>query len=86
MTGGFLRPTVSNLPLPRLKPQPKCITMMIYNRRRSYERKGSLYADLTLHQEYLRLERNFEEGLLKKENREGRSTFEPVYDLEEWSK
>lgn len=39
LTGGFIRPTLFNVPLPRLKPQPLRISMMIKDRRRRRERR-----------------------------------------------
>lgn len=55
LTGGYLRPTLFNPPLPRLKPQPIGLSMMIHNRLRKRERRmerrreyASLRADLKL--------------------------------------
>ncbi|WVF70767.1 hypothetical protein IAT40_005561 [Kwoniella sp. CBS 6097] len=39
LTGGFHRPTLFNPPLPRMKPQPIGISMMIQNRLRKRERR-----------------------------------------------
>ncbi|WWC86086.1 uncharacterized protein L201_000957 [Kwoniella dendrophila CBS 6074] len=39
LTGSFHRPTLFNIPLPRMKPQPKSIGSMIHNRLRSRERR-----------------------------------------------
>ena len=39
LTGGFLRPTIFNGPLPRIKPQPLGLSMMIHNRLRARERR-----------------------------------------------
>ncbi|WWD18000.1 hypothetical protein CI109_102447 [Kwoniella shandongensis] len=39
LTGAFHRPTLFNPPLPRLKPQPISISMMIHNRLRARERR-----------------------------------------------
>ncbi|EAL22159.1 hypothetical protein CNBC2970 [Cryptococcus deneoformans B-3501A] len=39
LTGGYLRPTLFNPPLPRLKPQPIGLSMMIHNRLRKRERR-----------------------------------------------
>ncbi|WVO13156.1 hypothetical protein L204_100768 [Cryptococcus depauperatus] len=49
LTGAFHRPTLFNPPLPRLKPQPIGLSMMIHNRLRARERrmeKRKLYASL----------------------------------------
>ncbi|OCF38582.1 hypothetical protein I317_07649 [Kwoniella heveanensis CBS 569] len=55
LTGGFHRPTLFNPPLPRLKPQPIGISMMIQNRLRKRERRharrkvwASLLSDMRL--------------------------------------
>jgi hypothetical protein len=39
LTGGYLRPTLFNPPLPRLKPQPEGLSMMIHKRLRVRERR-----------------------------------------------
>ncbi|KAK8865815.1 hypothetical protein IAR55_000962 [Kwoniella newhampshirensis] len=39
LTGAYHRPTLFNPPLPRLKPQPISISMMIHNRLRARERR-----------------------------------------------
>ncbi|OCB89210.1 hypothetical protein A7U60_g3696 [Sanghuangporus baumii] len=64
MTGGFLKPTILNPPLPRLKPQPLHISMMMYRRRVGYERMAQKYIRLKGYQEDLGTEVKFEEALL----------------------
>ncbi|KAF8886728.1 hypothetical protein BD779DRAFT_1441452 [Infundibulicybe gibba] len=63
LTGGFLRPTFANPPLPRLKPQPLAISRIIYKRRLARERRFMRLIDLKEAMDDLRRERAFEEGL-----------------------
>ncbi|PPQ83399.1 hypothetical protein CVT25_003846 [Psilocybe cyanescens] len=39
MTGGFIRPTVLNIPLPRMKPQPQATSMIFVKRRMAREKR-----------------------------------------------
>ncbi|KAF4593341.1 hypothetical protein AB1N83_010168 [Pleurotus pulmonarius] len=75
LTGSFLRATLSNRPLPRLKPQPLAITMMIKRRRAARERRALKLIVVNEWIDDLRREREFEEGLKKYAN----TSFEPVY-------
>ncbi len=75
LTGSFLRATLSNRPLPRLKPQPLAITMMIKRRRAARERRALKLIVVNEWIDDLRREREFEEGLKKYAN----TPFEPVY-------
>lgn len=61
LTGGFLRPTLFNPPLPRLKPQPLNISMMINRRIKRRERRievsrklADLQADMRQEVRFLR--------------------------------
>ena len=74
MTGGFLRPSVSNPPLPRLRPQPVAITRIIGKRR---EARAKRILKLGALQEMLcdvKREAEFEEGLARMG-----CAFEPVF-------
>ena len=74
MTGGYLRPSVSNPPLPRLSPQPVAMTRIIGKRRRVRTRRilklgglQEMLCDVTR-------EAEFEEGLANMG-----CAFEPVF-------
>ncbi|EJD05319.1 uncharacterized protein FOMMEDRAFT_103305 [Fomitiporia mediterranea MF3/22] len=88
MTGAFFRPSVLNGPLPRLKPQPARISMMIRHRRLQYGRIGPRYEQLHENRNDLWLEKRFEEGLLVQERRSGSPVaFAPVFeDNLEWNR
>lgn len=59
LNGGFLRPTLFNPPLPRLKPQPPRLSMMIKRRIQRRERRIDAYRKLTDQQEDMRQEVRF---------------------------
>lgn len=63
LTGGFLRPTLFNKPLPRLKPQPLAITLMIAKRRSARERRMAKMDRLQEELNDLKVEGQFEDGL-----------------------
>lgn len=65
LTGGYHRPTVNNRPLPRLKPQPLPITMMIRNRIHARARRGQRQWEMSQGLEDLRLEKEFEQNVEK---------------------
>ncbi|KAF7430485.1 hypothetical protein PC9H_006193 [Pleurotus ostreatus] len=83
LTGSFLRATLSNRPLPRLKPQPLAITMMIKRRRAARERRALKLMAVNEWIDDLRREREFEDGLKK----HATASFDPVYtgpDGKDW--
>ncbi|KAF8071824.1 hypothetical protein FPV67DRAFT_1412243 [Lyophyllum atratum] len=84
MTGGFLRPTHANRPLPRLKPQPWAITSMIHKRRMARERQALRLLDLRESINDLKLEAEFETGVAKLAGSD--KTFMPVFasHIKEW--
>jgi hypothetical protein len=85
LTGGFLRPTLFNKPLPRLKPQPLAITFIIAKRRAARERRMEKMAKLQEAMMDLKVERQFEEGLRKLV--QGRHVFQAIYSgqcFNEW--
>lgn len=60
LTGGYLRPTLYNVPLPRMRNQPKEISMMISKRVKARSRRqGAQQYWMDLKQD-LRLEAEFE--------------------------
>ncbi|TDL17204.1 hypothetical protein BD410DRAFT_730238, partial [Rickenella mellea] len=63
LTGAFLRPSYFNGPLPRMKPQPQHITLMIKRRRIARERRGEKNVLLHDWHEDLVLEGKFEKSL-----------------------
>ncbi|KDQ21609.1 hypothetical protein BOTBODRAFT_26047 [Botryobasidium botryosum FD-172 SS1] len=83
ITGGYLRPTIYNRPLPRLKPQPEHITMMIRYRRQARIRRTEV-RDLWLDwKQDVRLERSLEEKLHDIASKDG-IPFERVWESEDW--
>ena len=82
-----MRPTLYNAPLPRMKPQPLAVTMMIAKRRRIGERRLEKISVLKEMLEDLESERLFEEGLERLVR--GRYRFQQVYGgklFNEWGK
>ena len=84
-TGGFVRPTIYHGPLPRMKPQPEHVSMLIKKRKRARERQISLKAQLLEDLNDLRLESKFEEGLRKLNRVDFPAFFSPGQVFEEWS-
>lgn len=84
MTGGFLRPSVSNAPLPRLKPQPLAITRMIGKRRDVREKRILKLVQLQETIRDIRWEAEFEQGLAKLVGQDHK--FDPVFGehVQEW--
>ncbi|TFL06778.1 hypothetical protein BDV98DRAFT_164273 [Pterulicium gracile] len=68
MTGGLLRASYNNAPLPRLKPQPLAITMMLYKRRSKREPRLSKINWINEWTSDLHHESKFEGGLLGPES------------------
>ncbi|KAG6910867.1 hypothetical protein DXG01_007184 [Tephrocybe rancida] len=77
MTGGFLRPSFANGPLPRLKPQPIHITGMIRKRRAARQRRMETLADLQEHIQDLNFEAKLEAGAAELAGMKGQ--VEPVF-------
>ncbi|KAG8951688.1 hypothetical protein FRC04_005709 [Tulasnella sp. 424] len=65
LTGGILRPSKSNKPLPRMKPQPIHVSMMIRRRRDARQRRLDRSEGYKEWKDYLSDERDFEERLFK---------------------
>ncbi|KAG6813935.1 hypothetical protein H0H92_005189 [Tricholoma furcatifolium] len=84
MTGGFLRPTFANRPLPRLKPQPMHITGMILKRRAARERRMLTLAELQESILDLKIEAEIESGAAELAGKVGE--VEPAFatHMHEW--
>ncbi|KAF9460353.1 hypothetical protein BDZ94DRAFT_1266355 [Collybia nuda] len=65
LTGGYMRPSASNGPLPRMKPQPHLITSMILKRRRAKVRRVARLAQLRETFNFLRGEIKSERELVR---------------------
>ncbi|GLB40306.1 putative complex I LYR family protein [Lyophyllum shimeji] len=85
MTGGFLRPTPANRPLPRLKPQPWAITSMIRKRRAARERQMLKLAELQESLNDIWHEAKFEAGVARLAGKA--DSFTPVFasHVQDWS-
>ena len=62
---GYQRPTFFNRALPRLKPQPAHISMMIFKRRKQREQRLELFSELKEHLDDVRREATFEKMLFR---------------------
>ncbi|KAG6821305.1 hypothetical protein H0H93_000166 [Arthromyces matolae] len=87
MTGGYLRPSYWNPPLPRLKPQPVHITGMIRNRRIARERRMLTIIDIQETIQALKIEATLEEEAAKFHRNAHGANVEAVYagHLDEWN-
>jgi hypothetical protein len=65
---GHIRASLSNKPLPRLKPQPSAISVMIYKRRAERQRRVLKLKELEDWQDDLRREAAFEDSAFRSEN------------------
>ena len=85
MTGGYLRPTLFNGPLPRLVPQPLHITGMITARRAARERRVERFEQMTEQMKLIYAEYKFEDMLATKAQAQG-ATFQRVFtdDVAAW--
>ncbi|KIM77743.1 hypothetical protein PILCRDRAFT_76421 [Piloderma croceum F 1598] len=81
LTGGYLRPSLFNRALPRLKPQPAHISMMIYKRRLGRERRSRRVTRISEWRKDLRGEAGFESALSKVTQWDGMCVYP---HLEEW--
>jgi hypothetical protein len=85
MTGGYLRPGFFNKPLPRLKPQPESITMMIFKRRRARNNRVEKMRKYTEWQDSIRAECEFEARLANTVRQSGLNFTRHFESFEEWS-
>ncbi|THH28267.1 hypothetical protein EUX98_g5923 [Antrodiella citrinella] len=65
LTGGYLRPSISNPPLPRMKPQPAHLSGMIHKRRQATVRQWAAVGEADVLLQDLKHEKEFEENLIK---------------------
>ncbi|KAF8637870.1 hypothetical protein AX17_002496 [Amanita inopinata Kibby_2008] len=70
---GFFRASTFNPHLPRLKPQPLAMTMIIAKRKGAIINRHRLYLKLRAQSDYIRSEQAFEEGVVKDAGGSGRS-------------
>ncbi|KAH9487196.1 hypothetical protein JR316_0001265 [Psilocybe cubensis] len=63
MTGGFIRPSILNVPLPRLMPQPQATSMIFVKRRTARELRHFRRDSFEEQLQDLRIEAEFEDGL-----------------------
>ena len=78
LTGAYLRPSLLNGPLPRMKPQPVGVSMMIRNRRLARERRLEKAERIRNLKQDMTKEAEFEQALDKL------ASVEPVFQDEEW--
>ncbi len=63
LTGGFMRPSLFHGPLPRMKPQPPAISLLISRRIKKREERRAKIESLEDVLEDIRIEESFEAGL-----------------------
>jgi hypothetical protein len=80
LTGGYHRPTLNNRPLPRLKPQPHAITMMIRKRILARTRRAQKQHELSQGLEDIKHEKAFEKNV--EEESKGLAIANPSKELE----
>ncbi|KDQ51256.1 hypothetical protein JAAARDRAFT_41315 [Jaapia argillacea MUCL 33604] len=69
LTGSYLRPSLFNRPLPRLKPQPLAISGMMHKRREARMKRNEKIDRVNGLRDDVRAERQFEEGLVNEGSR-----------------
>ncbi|CAL1712700.1 unnamed protein product [Somion occarium] len=84
LTGSYLRPTLYNPPLPRLKPQPIHVTGMIVWRKKARMRRFSLRELLWDWRDDLQRENKFELMLAEEVKNRGEKGFERVFGHQDW--
>ncbi|KAF8334247.1 uncharacterized protein EI90DRAFT_2970660 [Cantharellus anzutake] len=86
LTGGYLRPSFYNRPLPRMRNQPVDVTMMISKRVKARARRQVAFESIQSTKEDVRLECSFEGRLKAEAARLGfESSWEPYFgDLRGW--
>jgi len=85
MTGGYLRPTWFNKPLPRLSPQPIHITMMIASRRKARTSRTVRFEQYSEWKEDMKSEARFERLLQEELPPEQAQQFQMIFQDREWS-
>jgi hypothetical protein len=84
ITGGYLRPTWFNKPLPRLAPQPIHISMMIASRRKARASRTARFEQYSEWKEHMKHEARFERLLQEELPPEHAQQFQPVFQDREW--
>src|SRR5260221_8134928 len=84
MTGGYLRPTWFNKPLPRLSPQPVHISMMIASRRKARVSRTVRSEQYTEWRDDMKHEARFERLLQEELAPEQARQFQRVFQDREW--
>lgn len=82
-----MKATWYNKPLPRMKPQPHTLSMMLFSRRKARERRALKCELLDTWSADLALERKFEENLVRTVEREGKEiqrVYGGVEERAEW--
>jgi hypothetical protein len=84
MTGGYMRPSWFNKPLPRLSPQPIHITMMIASRRKARASRTMRFEQYSEWKEDMKHEARFERLLQEQLLPEQAQQFQMVFQDREW--
>jgi len=85
LTGGYLRPTLYNPPLPRMKPQPEHVSGMIYKRRKATIKQWAALGETEQWLQDLKHESEFEEQLAKEAEKD-QVSLKPVFrDYDRWA-
>ena len=84
MTGGFMRPTWFNKPLPRLNPQPTHISMMIASRRKARASRTVRFEQYSVWKEDMKHEARFERLLQEELPPEQAQQFRSIFQDREW--
>ena len=84
MTGGYMRPTWFNKPLPRLTPQPIHISMMIASRRKARASRMVRFERYNEWKEDMKHEATFERLLQKELPPDQAPHYQPIFQNPEW--
>lgn len=84
MTGGYLRPSWFNNPLPRLSPQPIHISMMIASRRKARASRMVRFEQYNEWKEDMKHEARFERLLQEELPPEHAQQFQMIFQDREW--
>jgi hypothetical protein len=84
VTGGYMRPTWFNKPLPRLNPQPIHISMMIASRRKARASRTVRFEQYSEWKEDMKHEARFERLLQKELPPAQAQQFQMIFQDREW--
>jgi len=84
LTGALLRPSHYNGPLPRMKPQPTHVSMMISRRKVASQRRMTKYDEIQELREDMRVEQTFEAFLAAKTRGRRRESVPHVFRSPYW--